>query len=205
MVDMGERYQDLVKIPAQPASRLLSMAGVKLKTKLDAPVIAPVADVLEELDKKGAVIDILLLLSVALPPRERVWWSCLAARDLPEISDAEIMSPVLIATEAWVFDPGHQSLKAVQIAIENADIEDDSVYCATAALYADGYLGPGELANYEAPPGGAETMVFVMITMSLAEQDDETDAHGQVLIDRALDIARGGNGKNIGPVAAVEE
>ena len=78
---MNERYKNMVKVPQQPAAKLLSNANVMLQTNVDAPASAPIQAVLSELDEKGEWIDILKLLAVVLPPRERVWWACLAARD----------------------------------------------------------------------------------------------------------------------------
>ena len=192
---MSKRFYNLKKIPAQPAARALAMAGAKLKTKLASPPAAPIADVLAELDENGAVLDMLRLLSVALPPRERVWWACLAGRDLEAAIEPEDRSAVLAAAEAWVFKPTEENLQTIHQAIENADLEDETTLCGTAALYADGHLGPGDLAQFDAPPGGAETMAFVMNGRSLAASGEIFEQHGQVLIDRALDIARGGNGQ----------
>ncbi|OZA10157.1 MAG: hypothetical protein B7Y02_11245, partial [Rhodobacterales bacterium 17-64-5] len=78
---MSERFSGLTKLIRQPAARLLAHANAELDTELTSPASASVEVVLAELDQKGAVIDMLRLLSVALPPRERVWWACLAARD----------------------------------------------------------------------------------------------------------------------------
>ena len=79
---MTDQFSDLTKLTRQPAARLLSMANAELETELVAPASASVEVVLRELSEKGALIDMMRLLSVALPARERVWWSCLAARDI---------------------------------------------------------------------------------------------------------------------------
>ena len=77
---MPGRFEKLVKMPADPVAKLLSRANVILKTPLEAPPTAQAGAVLEELDRKGALVDLLRVLAVLLPPRERVWWACLAAR-----------------------------------------------------------------------------------------------------------------------------
>ena len=76
---MIDRYKDMTKVPQQPAAKLLSNANVMLSTNVDAPASASVETVLSELDEKREWIDILKLMAVVLPPRERVWWACLAA------------------------------------------------------------------------------------------------------------------------------
>jgi hypothetical protein len=190
---VSERFADLTKLPRQPAARLLALANAKLQTPLDAPASAPIEAVLAELADKGALIDMLRLISVALPARERVWWACLAARDtLPE--GAPVPLPLKTA-EAWVFKPSDENRSAAQAALETAEIEDETVHCATAVQFADGTLGPGELAEHQGPPGASETCAFAMNLVALGARGDDFEAYGAYLIDRALDIARGGSGR----------
>jgi len=189
---MTERFAALTKIPKHPAARLLAMANQKLETKIDAPASAPVEVVLAELDKKAAWIDMLLLLAVAMPPRERVWWACLAARDL--LAEGEAPAPPLATSEAWVFKPNDDNRAATYATIEHAPPKDDTVHCATAAVFADGTLGPGDLAEYPAPVGAAELSAFAMAVISLCHDVEQYDARAVVLVDRALDISRGGPG-----------
>jgi hypothetical protein len=168
------------------------MANARLGVKLDSPAAAPVPEVLRELDRKGAVVDIIRLLGVALPPRERVWWACLAARDL--VAAGAAPPGIVQATEAWVFEPTEDNLAAVHELVENADPDDETALAGTAALYADGKLGPGALAQFDAPPGGSEAHAVVMVAASLTLDPLRAEEMGQVLIERALDIARGGQG-----------
>jgi hypothetical protein len=190
---MNARFADLKKIPDEPAARMLARANARLTTRLRAPASAPVAVVLEELEAADALVDMLRLLAIALPPRERVWWACLAARDaLPPGAAAP---PPLAAAEAWVFRPDDETRAAARAAAEAAGPEDDTALCASAAAMADGTLGPGDLAGHPAPPGGAETLAFGMAVLSLSRRSDAFAAQGRLLVDRALDIARGGNGR----------
>ena len=76
-----------------------------------------------------------------------------------------------------------------------ADIDDDTVYCAMATVYADGNMGTGDMEAIEAPPNALSTAVFVMNMNSVAETLDTVEDHLEMLIARALDIARGGNGR----------
>ena len=181
---MSTRFAGLTKLPQQPAARLMAVANLKLKTPLAAPATAGVEVVLAELEAKGAMLDMLKLMAVALPPRERVWWACLAARDSLEPGAA--VPPPLAATEAWTYKPTEENL---------AEVQDDTVHAATAALFHDGTLGPGEFRAYEAPPGAAELSAFSMNLIAMFRDAALADAAGDVLLDRALDIARGGSGQ----------
>jgi Family of unknown function (DUF6931) len=191
---MSERFKDLVKIPAEPAAKMLSHANILLKTPIEAPPTALADVVLAELDAKGALVDLLLLFAVVLPPRERVWWACMAARDY--IGPKSKKDPLSLAkSEDWVFNPSDENRNAAREAMDNAYVDDDTVNCALAVLYADGTLGPGDLAQYPAPAGAAEAAAFAMNIVALGEFSDKFEEHGQLLIDRAVNIARGGNGQ----------
>jgi hypothetical protein len=191
---MSERFKNMVKVPREPAAKLLAHANIRLKTRLESPASAPPEVVLEELDSKGALIDMLRLLPVLLPPRERVWWACLAGRDVPGPTPGEV-TPSLAASEAWVFKPTPENRITAVDTIDLAYIDDETVNCAIAVMYADGTLGPGDLANHPAPAGAAEAAAFAMNVVALGEHSDKYEEYGQLLVDRAVDIARGGNGR----------
>jgi len=200
---MGTRFKDMVKVPKEPVAKMLSITNTRLKTPITSPVAALPEEVLTELDEKGAMVDILRLLSIVLPPRERVWWACLAARDyLGPKSDDDPMS--LVAAEDWVFKPTEENRIRARDAMDDAYIDDDTVNIAMSVLYADGTLGPADLAKHPAPAGAAETSAFAMNIVALAKKPDTFEAYGQMLIDRAIDIARGGNGR-IEPKQEAEE
>lgn len=189
---MTTRFDDLRKVPKQPAARLLALANAKLKTMLETPASASVRDVLIALDAQGAFVDMLRLLSVALPARERTWWACLAARDI--VGEVEKLPLPLALAEQWVRKPGDVSRDAVVHAADHADPDDDTVLCAMCVAYCDEKLGTGEMAQFDAPPGAAQTAAFTMNIMALG-QGDSIPETADVLIERALDIARGGNGQ----------
>ncbi len=187
---MSERFANLKKIPKEPAARILAAKSTKLETKLDAPASAPVEVVLAELEEKKAWVDLMRLLSVALPDREAVWWACIAARDIT----GEDATPCLKAAEAWVFEPSDANREKVQMALDVADMDDDTALAATAALYAPGNMGPGDMAEYPAPPAAVSACAFAMNMTTIGDMEDPL-GHMHWLIDRAADIARGGNGK----------
>jgi hypothetical protein len=190
---MTQRFADLKKVPDQPAVRLLALANARLQTKLSTPANASVQAVLEELERAGAFVDMLRLMSVALPPRERVWWACLAARDILG-SQPDAVPPPLLAAENWVRKPSDEARDAARAAIDLADMEDDTVFCANAVVFCDDTLGPGDLAKHPAPPGAAQTSAFGMNICALGTGTDPLKT-ADYLLDRGVDIARGGNGK----------
>lgn len=191
---MGERFEGLRKIPQEPAARMLAVENVKLSKQVDLPATATVPALLEKLDSDGAYIDMLRLLAVVLPPRERTWWACLAGRDLIGPEPDPVPRP-LAAAEAWVYRPTEETRAAAHQAAELADSDDDTALCASIAAMADGTLGPGDLNEIAAPQGAAANMAFGLNVMALETHGPDIEASADLLIDRALDIARGGNGK----------
>lgn len=193
-MSQSDRFVGLKKIPKEPALRLLALANMRLDTPVKAPASAPVDVVLAELDAADAWLDTLRLLAAALPPRERVWWGCLAAEDtLPE---GGAPPPTLSAAQAWVFKPGDDTRDRARTALELAEFDDQATLCATAVAMCDGKLGTGNLAAHDAPPGAASLAILGAALLSLGAVDSAGfEAQKSRLIDRALDIARGGNGR----------
>ncbi len=191
---MNERFSGLKKIPNEPAMRMLAMANAKLKTPLNSPANASVSTVLDELEKAESVVDMLRLISIVLPARERAWWACLAARDVigPDVED---LPPPLASAEKWVRKPSDETRDAVRAALDAADVDDNTTLCATTVIFFDGKLGTGELSKMDAPPGAAEAAAFGMNVMAISKVENDPIGAANHLIDRALDIARGGTGR----------
>ncbi len=195
--------ESLKKIPDEPAARLLAKANVKLDVPLRAPASASVAEVLRELADQDARFDMIQLLAAALPPREAVWWACLAATDLLGRDEAA-ETPALRAAKAWVYNPDAETKQAARVAMDSADFDDDTVYCAMAAFYGDGTAGTGAMAEHPAPPGAVSGAVFAQNMLCMGVHGGEVNADAEHLIARALDIAGGGNGKVARPAPSEE-
>ncbi len=191
---MTGRFSNLTKVPAEPAAKLLAQSNVKLTTPLTSPASAPIEAVLDELAGQKANADLLRVISVVLPPRERVWWACLAARDIVGSGDAN-ETRSLKAAEAWVFRPTEANREAAIASLDHADNDDKTTHCAMAVMYCDGTMGTGDLAKMPAPPGAAAIAAFAMNVEALSHAKDQFETYMQELVDRAVDIARGGNGK----------
>lgn len=193
---MDVDFDNLAKLPKEPVAKILSRQHVLLKVPLHCGASARAPQVLKELYDKKALIDFIRLMGILLPPRERVWWACLAARDY--IGPRSPKDPPSLATaEAWVLDPTEDKRQAARTTIDNAYVDDDTVHCAWAVTYYDGTMGSGDLKQYPAPVGAAETAAFAMNMVALGQLSNKFEEHAYVIIRRALDIARGGNGRDV--------
>ena len=188
---MSEKFQNLIKIPEQPAARLLAIGTTKIEMKLKAPVSATVAVVLGELEKAEAYVDMIRLLSVSLPSRECVWWACIAGKDI--MAREGYTSECLLAAEAWVFKPTNENRKRLHLVLENESGNDPAVLAATAAFYAPGTMGLGDMEEQPAPSGIVASCTFGINLLTIKLGPDP-DTRFKLIIDRALDIARGGSG-----------
>ena len=203
---MTERFENLKKVSTEPAMRMMAAANARFKTEVGTPVSAPVGvvlDALSKLDTIEARMDMLRLMTVALPMRELVWWSCLAGRDVAG-PDADPLPGPLIAAEKWVFEPSDDNRDACRASLDLAEPDDDTTFCAQCVAMHDGKLGTGELNDLDAPPGVSSAMAFGMNMLAVPAISDNPAEALDHLLERSFDIARGGNGKSVPrPVRAV--
>lgn len=188
------RFSGMTKVPDAPAAKFIAHGSVRLKTKLESGPDASVEEVLNELDAKKCLPDVLLMLANCLPPRESVWWACLCARDMfPE--GGEDQPATLTTAEAWVFKPGEEARVAARKALDDSKPGDKTKLCAQAACFSAGTLGPGMLEDYETPPGGFGASVFGMVMRAMYSDKTKAVEREVLYVDSAVDIGRGGNGK----------
>ncbi|MEP2639709.1 hypothetical protein [Roseobacter sp.] len=183
-------FDDLGKLPQGPVARILSQNNVRLQTTLTTPAGAPAARVLEALHSQHATLDMLQLLAHALPAREATWWACLAAREMGAVTAS------VTAAEAWVRQPGFESRLAARTALEAVATDDDTGFCAMAACFADGTMGPGALDDHAAPPGAVGAAVYGMVLIAVYADPAQTPTRQLDFLTRGLNIARGGSGQS---------
>ena len=188
-MNMTSAFSGLVKIEKRSAGEVVRLGKVKVPFRPETQRDDPVAKLIEELVAQNLMMDALKILALALPPREGVWWGCLAARDL--LLDGE-KSKALLAAEAWVYKPGQEAKKALEAFVEDAETP-DRMMCEA------GFNVP--LPDDETPPAGPPhlpgLLIFSAQLISFYEPDhpDEINRQGQLLLGRGLNIAKGGNGQ----------
>jgi hypothetical protein len=186
------KFEGLTKLPNTKIGAFCKVNRIKIKPDIGVDPEMALADGLSELYKANAMPEFLQVLAWALPPRERVWFACLAAGDL--LGDDAEKTPALLAAEAWVFKPNVETRTVVQKAIENADVDDPTVLAADAAYHG---IVAGLEDEVKSPPAASPTIVFALVVQTLFAEEGETAiaAKWQSLVARGLNIAAGGNGK----------
>ncbi|MEM9198637.1 MAG: hypothetical protein AAGD12_12405 [Pseudomonadota bacterium] len=184
---MSDRFEGLKKIPDQAAGEFLAATGGALDDADGIALNRYVSEVLADLDARGNLTDQIRLLARSLPKREAVWWACLAGRDLqPEGTQWQTLQ----VAEAWVFKPGHEARQRCFDVVNDSDPDEESDLCARAAYFAE-----PEEEEVWVQPGFTPMMAELMnIKSMLAVPPEAAELWARHLIDRGLDIARGGNG-----------
>lgn len=188
-MNMNSAFSGLVKIEKRSAGEVVRLGKVKFPFRPETKPDDPVVKLIEELVAQNLMMDALKILSLALPPREGVWWGCLAARDMLE---PEQKTKALTAAEAWVFKPGQETKKGLEPFAVDTD-GPDTMMCEA------GFNVP--LPDDDEPPTGPPhlpgLLIFSAQLVSFFEPEhpDDINRQGQLLLGRGLDIAKGGNGQ----------
>ena len=188
-MNMTSAFSGLVKIEKRSAGEVVRLGKVKFPFRPETKPDDPVAALIEELVAQNLMMDALKMLALALPPREGVWWGCLAARDMMQPDEK---TKALIAAEAWVFKPGQETKLALEPFALEAE-KPDQMMCEA------GFNVP--LPDDDEPPTGPPhlpgLLVFSAQLASFYAPDfpEDINRQGQLLLGRGLDIAKGGNGQ----------
>ncbi|MBL4805921.1 MAG: hypothetical protein JKY31_01375 [Rhodobacteraceae bacterium] len=192
-------FAGLVKLENRSAGEVVRLGKAKFPFRPETKPDDPVEKLIEELVAQNLMIDALKILALALPPREGVWWGCLAARDTTMIDGKK--TKALDAAEAWVFKPSQEAKKALEP--HALDPGEADAMVAEAAFSVP-------LPDDEEPPTAPPMLVGLLIfsaqlkSFFAFDQPDEISQQGQLLLARGLDIAKGGNGQ-IGEDADAKE
>ncbi len=183
-------FAGLTKLENRSAGEVVRLGKVKFPFRPETKQDEPVAKLIEELVAQNLLMDAMKILALALPPREGVWWGCLAARDTT-MKDGK-KTKALDAAEAWVFKPCQETKKAAEkFALEPGDAD---VVMAEAVFNVP-------LPDDEEPPVSPPHLVGLLIFSAQVDSffshklPEDINRQGQLLLARGLDVAKGGNGQ----------
>ncbi|MBS7706450.1 DUF6931 family protein [Chelatococcus asaccharovorans] len=145
--------------------------------------------------------DAIRFLAFALPRREGAWWACLSARRaLGDMGrDGRLELNAIEAAEAWVRGPCEERRRACLAGAEAVGCEGAAGYAALAAYWT------GNLAQPDAPeipPDArlAPTAVGAAVLLgALGRHAGPIAETYRLAVLEALDIARGGDGRDLPP------
>ena len=188
-MNTASAFKGLVKIEKRNAGEVVRLGKVKFPFRPETKPEDPVAHLIEELVAQNLLMDALKILALALPPREGVWWGCLAARDMLE---PDTKTKALTAAEAWVFKPCQDTKKALE-PFSFFFGDSDAMMCEAGF----NVPLPDDDEPPSAPPFLPGLLIFTAQLHSFYAPDypEEISRQGQILLSRGLDIAKGGNGQ----------
>ncbi len=183
-------FTGLTKLEKRSAGEVVRLGKVKFPFRPETGPNDPVEKLIEELVAQNLLMDALKILALALPPREGVWWGCLAARDTTLVDGEK--TKALEAAEAWVFKPCQETKKASEkYALEPGEAD---------AMMAEAVFNV-PLPDDEEPPVAPPQLVGLLIFSAQLKSffahklPEEINRQGQLLLARGLDVAKGGNGQ----------
>ena len=146
---------------------------------------------------RDLVPDAMRFLAHALPKREAVWWACLSARDaLDDDADRKIVL-TLESAENWVRKPTDEN-RRLALARGNAIAAGDSpaAFAAQGAGWSSGSMGPKDGPEVESQEWMTGLAVFMAVLIAATSNPDQVQASLAEALQRGLDIASGGTGRN---------
>ncbi len=190
----------LTKIAAPTAAEVCALFEASPEARaLLRPDLRPAA-FLAELLATGLHSDAVRFLAFGLPKRQGAWWACLAARDALAAPGAPPPAPDLVAcveaAEKWVFKPTEELRQSTLVLAQKIGFDSAAAYAGLAVHWSGGSLVPPDLPPV--PPDDRLTPTAVAAAVLLAVTVGPPQALKErtlALLERAIHIANGGNGR----------
>jgi hypothetical protein len=140
--------------------------------------------------------DAVKVMARALPPREAVWWACVCARQMKELSSDTSQIASLEAAEKWVRKPTDENRReAFRLAQESASQSAGSL-SALAVAFNEGKLPVADNQNFNLESSVFPQIVNAVVIIAASErQGEHFNEQLQCFLASGKDIACGGNGK----------
>lgn len=140
--------------------------------------------------------DAVKVMARALPPREAVWWACVCARQMKELSSDASQISSLEAAENWVRKPTDENRReAFRLTQESASQSAGSL-SALAAAFNEGKLPAPDNQNFNLESSVFPQIIGAVVILAASEkQGEHFNEQLQCFLASGKDIACGGNGR----------
>lgn len=140
--------------------------------------------------------DAIRFLAFALPRREAVWWSCIAARASLAPKPPDAVQDCLRAAEEWVYRPTDENRRAVFPLAEAIGFDSPAAYAGLAAYWSGGSIAPPDQPEVKPDEKLCPSMVAAAVLLSaVLHEPRKAPLKYRALLASGVDIANGGNGK----------
>ncbi len=156
------------------------------------------AQYVQELIEKTLYTDVIMFLAAGLSKRESTWWACVCARSTLTDQSPDSDVKALALAEAWVYKPTQENCQLTLPAAEATGFKTAAGWSAMAAFWSGENISPVEDAIVPPPADltGKAVNGAVLLAASQVEPTKVIE-NQQLLINIAIDIASGGDGRNV--------
>jgi hypothetical protein len=140
--------------------------------------------------------DAVKVMAHILPRREAVWWACICARQMEDLTSDKMEILALEAAEKWVFKPTDKKrLNAFQLA-QKSDSPSAGTMSAMAAVHSERTLQVAKGQKLELDSDAFPHIVAAIAMMSTsAAEESRVERQYRQILKSGEHIACGGNGQ----------
>ncbi len=137
-------------------------------------------------------------LAFALPEREAVWLACLVAHSVVDESTSEAENKAITQAEQWVYKPTDELRRTLMDIAESAGLDTPAGFVAASAFWSGDVIAHADLPPVPPPAGITGKMVWgAMILAAYHKTPELANDRYRTYISQGIDIANGGDGKNL--------
>lgn len=145
---------------------------------------------------EGLALGAVRLAAHALPPREAVWWACMAADFTAPAERRAGDSFVREAAEAWVRQRTDEARRKAMEAAQAAGPVSPEAWAGVGAFWSGGSMAPEGQPVVPPPPHLCGTAVAGAVLLASVRGDASRQAQRlELILDSAHEIAEGGAGR----------
>jgi len=179
-----QRYE-----PSEEAMKLFNEAASSKDPQKAAAAIKPAAFV-ALLARDGDPADAVEFLARWLPPRQRIWWGCLALWHVYRPEPPAAVDATLAALVRWVEDPTDENRRAVHAAGDALGRRHPVGALAFAAFWSEGSMSLPNLPEVLPPPDLSSQTLASTLSLAINSQPfDQSRELYQYFVKLGLDVA----------------
>jgi len=156
------------------------------------------AQYVQQLIDKALYTDAIMFLAAGLAKRESTWWACLCARSTLSDKSPDSDVKAIALAEAWVYKPTQENCRLTLSAAEATGFKSAAGWSAMAAFWSGDNISPVDSAVVPPPNDLTGKAVNGAVLLAAAQAEPaKIVEYQQLFINQGIDIANGGDGRNV--------
>lgn len=184
---------ELKKIKLAPADicklfKLQTKAQTCLQPDIQSPAFVTA------LVQATCYLDVMRFFAYGLPKREAIWWSYLCATDTTPQTNKEDFA-ALVAVKKWVYTPNEDNRRETKPLAKTLNYKTAASWSAMAVFWSGGSLTPaGKPEVLPSEQLTAHAVAGAVLLAAVEKNPEQASEKYLLFLQRAIDIANGGNG-----------